>query len=458
MRNKFDEEELRAKKVFSKIEVGSKSTYNYKKKDFNFSITNSNLPKKRNTEVVIKITSGSKHFQAISKHIDYISREGNLKILTSDLETYLGKDENLEIKSIYKNDGMPIPNFGEEKKERRHSINMVFSMRDHSNAPENKIKEAVFKTIKSKFPDNFFVIAFHGDTDNPHCHVCLKVANSNGKRINIKKQDLANLRVDFAKNLNDLGIEATASKIKNYEPSFEKKLIDKKEIKTKMHYYQLVDFGEAKYKFDEKNKDSFFAQYRTKKGITTIWSNDLKRVVKENNLKKGEMVKFKIIGKQEYSVKRKAKIDGKFEIVQKTLTKPIWGCSVLGREEKSEKIQILPEVLRTKKYQIIKSKIQFKKVDNEKINREQYRQRVIQERTSKSSRREFLATARNNMRILSKESMVRQREHIGMLLHTDALHKLEYRRTGQSNFRVRWSATRDIRTSSRANEKTIGGE
>ncbi|WP_240944803.1 hypothetical protein [Campylobacter fetus] len=119
MRNKFDEEELRAKKVFSKIEVGSKSTYNYKKKDFNFSITNSNLPKKRNTEVVIKITSGSKHFQAISKHIDYISREGNLKILTSDLETYLGKDENLEIKSIYKNDGMPIPNFGEEKKRKK---------------------------------------------------------------------------------------------------------------------------------------------------------------------------------------------------------------------------------------------------------------------------------------------------------------------------------------------------
>ncbi|WP_223261868.1 MobP1 family relaxase [Campylobacter fetus] len=281
---------------------------------------------RKNTQVVIKITSGSKHYQALSKHIEYISREGNLPLLSSDMETYLGKDENLEVKNIYKKDGISIPNFGEEKKEKRHTINMVFSM----NAPEIKLKEAVYRTIKEKFPNNFFVISFHGDTDNPHCHVCLKVAKNDGKRINIKKQDLANLKVSFAKKLTDLGIEATA-KIKNYEPSFDKilenfdKSLKQKQTKleNKMHYYQLVNFGKAKYKFDEKNKNSFYVQYRTKKGITTLWSTDLKRVVEANNLQKGEMVKFKIIGKKEYNINRKTIIDGKFETIQETLTKPI---------------------------------------------------------------------------------------------------------------------------------------
>ncbi|WP_065845207.1 MobP1 family relaxase, partial [Campylobacter fetus] len=323
-------------------------------------------------------------------------------------------------------DGVPIPNFGEDKKEKRHTINIVFSY----HASENKLKEAVYKTIKDKFPDNFFVITFHGDTDNPHCHVCIKVAKSDGKRINIKKQDLSNLRVDFAKNLNNLGIEATA-KVKNYEPSFDKilenfdKSLKQKQTKidNKMHYYQLVDFGKAKYKFDEKNKNSFYVQYRTKKGITTIWSADLKRVVEENNLQKGEMVKFKIIGKQEHNINRKAKIDGKFETIQETLVKPIWSCDVLGRERNIEQIQILPKDIalrlkrmpKLKKYKILKNKIKFREViDNEKTNREQYRQRIIQERITKAFRGGFIASARNNMRILSKESMVRQREHIRM--------------------------------------------
>ncbi|EAL55771.1 hypothetical protein CCOA0017, partial [Campylobacter coli RM2228] len=33
---------------------------------------------RKNTEVVVKITSGSKNSQALSKHLDYISREGNV--------------------------------------------------------------------------------------------------------------------------------------------------------------------------------------------------------------------------------------------------------------------------------------------------------------------------------------------------------------------------------------------
>lgn len=65
---------------------------------------------------------------------------------------------------------------------------MVFSMKEHSTTPKEKLQQSVITTLKRMYPNNFFVVTFHNDTDNSHCHVCLKVADKNGKRINPKKQ------------------------------------------------------------------------------------------------------------------------------------------------------------------------------------------------------------------------------------------------------------------------------
>lgn len=65
---------------------------------------------------------------------------------------------------------------------------MVFSMKTHSTTPKEKLQQATITSLKKIYPNNFFVVAFHGDTDNPHCHICLKIADKNGKRINPKKQ------------------------------------------------------------------------------------------------------------------------------------------------------------------------------------------------------------------------------------------------------------------------------
>ena len=43
-------------------------------------------------------------------------------------------------------------------------------------------------------------------------HCDLKIAGEDGKRIDVRKNDLLDMRVKFAKNLNDLGIEATATR------------------------------------------------------------------------------------------------------------------------------------------------------------------------------------------------------------------------------------------------------
>ncbi len=442
----FDDEII-AKKVFIKIENASKLPLNYINKNrdkYTKDIKTGKLISKnmfrKNTEVVVKITSGSKNSQALSKHLDYISRDGNVELITNDFDRYAGEDEILEVKRIFKNEGSPIPLYKEGAKEKRHTINMVFSMKEHSTTPKEKLQQSVITTLKRMYPNNFFIVAFHNDTDNPHCHVCLKVADKNGKRINPKKADLANLRAEFAKALNELGVEAKATKKQReveINQEFSVKLNTNNEInqalKIKMHYYQIMDFGEANYQFstDKNAKKSYYVSYKTKKGITTIWGQDLERVVKENKVLRGEYARFKIVGQEEYEIKRKAKINNKWQEVVKTLKKPVWDVSVVGREKELKQI--------TKKYKITHDK----GVNNERDYTKQYRQRVLQELGNKSTIRREVAQERNFMRILSEQPMVHNTKRTQMLLHINALNQLQQGERGRSDNILRWTSARN---------------
>ncbi len=168
-----------------------------------------------------------------------------------------------------------------------------------------------------------------------------------------------------------------------------------------MHYYQVMDFGEANYKFstDKNAKKSYYVSYKTKKGIVTIWGQDLERIVKENKVLRGEYARFKIVGQEEYEIKRKAKINNKWQEVAKTLEKPIWDVSVIGREKELKQIA---KTIDTKKYKII----QDKGINNERDYTKQYRQRVLQDLGNKSAIRKEVTQERNSMRVLSKQPMV----------------------------------------------------
>ncbi len=162
----FDDEII-AKKVFTKIENASKLPLNYINKNrdkYTKDIKTSKLISKnmfrKNTEVVVKITSGSKNSQALSKHLDYISRDRNVELITNDFDRYVGEDEILEVKRIFKNEGSPIPLYKEGAK-KRHTINMVFSMKEHSTTPKEKLQQSVITILKRMYPNNFFVVAFH---------------------------------------------------------------------------------------------------------------------------------------------------------------------------------------------------------------------------------------------------------------------------------------------------------
>ncbi len=92
-RYKLDEDELRAKRVFSKINYASKSAYNYKRKNQN---SKENSPKKynpRSKEAVIKITGKSTNLDAFKRHIEYITREYTLPLFDDEGNIYKGEED-----------------------------------------------------------------------------------------------------------------------------------------------------------------------------------------------------------------------------------------------------------------------------------------------------------------------------------------------------------------------------
>jgi cpp17 len=112
------------------------------------------------------------------------------------------------------------------------------------------------------------------------------------------------------------------------------KIIDEPEIKS--HHYEVIGFGEAPYKFNSDNEQSYYVNYKTPTGkIVTIWSKDLKKVIEENKINVGEFCRFAITGEQEMKfiyLDKKTK-----NTIEKTAYKKMWDVSVNDRLEKELK-------------------------------------------------------------------------------------------------------------------------
>lgn len=329
----FDEDELRAKRVFTRIERNSKSAFAYKHKSTVKNTKKFDTPFSK--EVVVKLTGASNNYQQWKKHFDYNIKKFDYTLFEDENIIYKGEDELKQFEQYFNDFGPQIPNQSEIKgKGKREVLQFAFSMKHHETTPADKLMEAVIKTVKEKYPNNASYFVYHSDTDNPHIHCDLKIAGADGKRIDVRKADLLQLRKKFAKNLNDLGIEAYATSKK--ERLKDKSIIKDRIENMKNHHYEVAEFGKAKYKFDDKNSESYFVSYKTKGGdITTIWGKELENVIKDNNIVPGEFVKFKKVDKTpDETVIRKKSKNGKREVYKKTSFKDVWDCSILGRAEK----------------------------------------------------------------------------------------------------------------------------
>lgn len=75
----------------------------------------------------------------------------------------------------------------------------------------------------------------------------------------------------------------------------------------------------------------------------------------------------------------------------------------------------------------------FTIINNERDYTKQYRQRVLQEFSNKSTNRREVTQERNSMRVLPKQPMVYDTKRTQMLLHINALNQLQQGEWGQSN-------------------------
>ena len=292
-------------------------------------------------EVVFKITSNAKNINQLYEHLSYNSRKGELELLDSELNIYTNKSELAYCIENYQN-GRVIPNANENIRERRETYNMVFSMRDYDDCDVDSLKHAAFETIKKLYPNAYFTLAFHNDTDNPHCHICLKASNYDGSRIDIKKADCTTIRKTFAENLNKRGIYALATRrsdsirgrqiASNITETIEPKTLH--ETHAKPHYYRVIDFGEAPYNDDHLNKPSYFVRYYTRKGNVTIWGQNLREIVEDSKLQKGEFARIAKVGYELRPYSFDKKIKGKLYTISTARKVAKWDISILNRAEK----------------------------------------------------------------------------------------------------------------------------
>ncbi|MBF0786017.1 nickase [Muribacter muris] len=300
-----------------------------------FDYHSSNRQSKQNSnEVMIKITSKSKNLKSLKNHLDYISRNGDIPIEDEQGLTYFGKEDVRNLRDNFRDNGIKIKRKGELKREISQTVNMVFSMRSHKDVSEEKLKKSVHATLKKLYPDHMYSLAYHGDTDNPHCHVVLKVADELNNRLNLNLYDLQQMRNKFAHYLRSLSVEAKATPFK--------KMVNKLPSMA----VEIVDFGKANYQFSEKNSSSYFIKYKNQyKKEIVLWGKDLEKTIKDNAIKIGDKVIVKIdrVEKKEVILTYR---DKHIDVQQKAIVnKNHWSLSVVERAIS----QVKPETLSTEK-------------------------------------------------------------------------------------------------------------
>src|SRR6266404_1860736 len=170
---------------------------------------------KRAPQVMVKVTGGGRGMAVIRAHINYIDREGD-GLIDQDGERHEGREARREIARRWAREGTPIP----ERSDRREAFNIMWSM--PAGTDSKKLLGAVQALAARQFAGHKYVMALHTHQANPHVHLLVRAESDLGVRLNPRKADLHEWRMEFAAELRQRGIAAAASRqaargvVKNY--------------------------------------------------------------------------------------------------------------------------------------------------------------------------------------------------------------------------------------------------
>lgn len=170
----------------------------------------------RTPEAMVKVLpAGTSTRAAVKKHVDYVSREGEVALETDDGQRLQGADVGrrlLEDWDLDLEEQRPRSRLSsrEGRAAPRLVYKLVFSM------PEGTAPEKVLKATEAFCREQFalkrrYALALHTDEPHPHVHVILKAVSEQGRRLNLKKAHLRQWRAEFAQHLRAVGVAANAT-------------------------------------------------------------------------------------------------------------------------------------------------------------------------------------------------------------------------------------------------------
>lgn len=170
----------------------------------------------RTPEVMVKVLSkGGQDAKAVGRHLDYLSRRGELELETDDGERLGGKgaqkamleDWGLDMYEDRRRSGLLAR---EDRRPAKLVHKLLFSM--PAGTPADKVLRAVRNFAVEEFAlKHRYVMVLHTDEPHPHVHVVVKAVSEQGERLNIRKDTLRRWRAKFAQHLRALGVPANAT-------------------------------------------------------------------------------------------------------------------------------------------------------------------------------------------------------------------------------------------------------
>ena len=167
------------------------------------------------TQVMVKITGGGRGMKAIAAHFRYIGRLGKdeaggkgqtLEIEDERGEKIQGRAGLAQLADEWRVAGAYI----DDDSSRREAFNIIFSM--PAGTPPEAVREATAEAARELFEGHKYVFVLHEDQGAPHVHLSVRADRYDGVRLSPRKADLDRWRAVFARNLQDRGVNAVASR------------------------------------------------------------------------------------------------------------------------------------------------------------------------------------------------------------------------------------------------------
>lgn len=162
---------------------------------------------RRAPEVMVKVTGRTRDAGHLGRHLDYISRNGEVSLEGPEGERYDTREAIREVAEAWSED---LAQDRSRRKDSPMSLSIVLSMPKGTDPSILQDAARAFATtcIGERFP---YVMALHDEGRHPHVHLTVCALGSEGRKLNPRKADLEVWRQVFAQQLRARGLEAEAT-------------------------------------------------------------------------------------------------------------------------------------------------------------------------------------------------------------------------------------------------------